>query len=136
MSLLSPFGYGANGSGDYLGKTEEEYFQDYLKEFPLTVERLDSALREFFIQGFNDGLSQGLLQGFSEGSDDKANEIVQYMLRMKVFTIDQIVEATQVEKEEVLWIQKSIESDYNNGKKGGKDKGKGKNRNKNDKNGK
>ena len=123
MSNFFPFEGDEHQSYEYVGKTEEEYFSDFIKEYPISIERLDFILKEFFSQGFNDGFFQGLQQGFGEGGDDKVNEIVGYMLKMKQFTIDQIVEATQMEKKDVLDQQKRMEESeqqYRNRGKGGK----------------
>jgi len=125
MSTFFPFEGDNQQSYEYLGKSEEEYFADFIKTHPIRVDRLDFILRTFFSQGFNDGFFQGLQQGFGEGGEDKVNEIVGDMLEMKQFTIDQIAEATRMDKSEILEQQKRLEESekkYKNRGKGGKNK--------------
>lgn len=106
--MIPPITPGESQYGqDFLGKSLEQYFQDYVAEFPITIERLDDLLEDFFRQGFSDGYCQGQMQGFEDGCNDKVNEIVQFMLHMGM-DIETIIEATGAERDEVLQIQKFV----------------------------
>jgi len=109
MSQFFPFEGDNHQSFEYLGKPVEEYFQDFIRTSPIHIDKLENVLKQFFGQGFDDGFFQGLQQGIAEGEDDKVGEIVGDMLQMKQFTVDQIVEATGMEKQEVLDRQKRMQ---------------------------
>lgn len=116
MSSLFPFDPEYE-SYEFLGKSDDEYFRDYVHQTPIATERLDTILKDFFSQGFNDGFFQGLQQGFAEGRDSKACEIVRNMLSLNMFTIEQIVQATKVPLHEVLTIQKCLPGSRTSGSK-------------------
>lgn len=106
---MFPFPPGTDHHGkDYLGKSIEEYFEDYISQYPITLEKLDDLLEDFFFRGFNDGLVQGIMQGMAEGIDEKAFAVAKEMLIMKTFSIEQIAHVVDLPEEEVLRIKNIV----------------------------
>lgn len=68
----------------------------------------DAITKESTEKGLKKGLQQGLKQGLQQGRFEQAIETAEALIRMNVLTADQIAQATNLSKEKIQELQKSI----------------------------
>ena len=95
-----------NFGEDYLGNNVDEYFYDFIRDYPFEIERLDKILEAFFKKGFEDGVTQGMMHGMMEGAQQKEVEVIMRMLNMKAMTSEKIAQATGILKSDIEWVKK------------------------------
>lgn len=95
---------------EYVGKTPEQYFAECIRDYPITMEKLDDILKEFFSRGFDNGFFQGIMRGITEGNDEKNTEILNRMLEMGEFTVAQIANVTWMDEKEINSAKEYLEA--------------------------
>lgn len=96
-----------------VGRMSEED-SNWFRQFSIDTYRRDqNAIRDAITKestekGLKKGLQQGLKQGLQQGRFEQAIETAEALIRMNVLTADQIAQATNLSKEKIQELQKSI----------------------------
>lgn len=96
-----------------VGRMSEED-SNWFRQFSIDTYRRDqNAIREAITKestekGLKQGMRQGLQQGLQQGRSEQAIETAEALIRMNVLTADQIAQATNLSKEKIQELQKSI----------------------------
>ena len=92
-----------------VGRMSEED-SNWFRQFSIDTYRRDqNAIRDAITKESTEkGLKKGLKQGLQQGRFEQAIETAEALIRMNVLTADQIAQATNLSKEKIQELQKSI----------------------------